>query len=186
MSVEVQGDKAQAWGWVGGVVHRGVPSTIACFGDVIVTTTACCRVKSRDVAFNKAQFLRDPPPRPAIQPPPPPSDLPAHNISSVTKVMVPSGDTCQQGSKLCRILWLFKHLFWKGSVCVCACVCVCVCACVCVCVWVQEDKWASAWGLYVVLEDVFVCVTFYHDQSCFSNLTQSNSWQWKWLDNFFW
>lgn len=66
--------------------------------------TVCCSHKSMDAAFNKYQFLHDPPPRPAIQPPPPPSDLPAHNISSVTKVVVPAGDSCHQGSKLCTIL----------------------------------------------------------------------------------
>ncbi|XP_076456584.1 uncharacterized protein LOC143290910 [Babylonia areolata] len=54
--------------------------------------------------FNKAFHLRDPPPRPAVHPPPPPSTLPPHNVSTVTKVMVPSGDPCQQGSKLCLIL----------------------------------------------------------------------------------
>ncbi|KAK7484389.1 hypothetical protein BaRGS_00024394 [Batillaria attramentaria] len=59
---------------------------------------------SRESLFNKSHFLYDPPARPAIEPPPPPSALPAHNISTVTKVMVPSGDTCQEGSKLCGIL----------------------------------------------------------------------------------
>ncbi|KAL8576007.1 hypothetical protein ACOMHN_052025 [Nucella lapillus] len=60
----------------------------------------------RDVGgFNKALFLRDPAPRPAIQTPPPPSTLPAHHITSLTKVIAPSSDnSCQQGSKLCCVL----------------------------------------------------------------------------------
>ncbi|XP_046546489.1 F-box only protein 10-like isoform X2 [Haliotis rubra] len=54
--------------------------------------------------FNKTEFLRSPAPRPVIDPPPPPSVIPAHNISSITKVTVPSGEGCEQGSKLCVIL----------------------------------------------------------------------------------
>ncbi|KAK3729644.1 hypothetical protein RRG08_015667 [Elysia crispata] len=54
--------------------------------------------------FNKTEFLTDPPPRPHIVPPPPSTVIPSHYVTVVTKVTLPSAESCEQGSKFCIIL----------------------------------------------------------------------------------
>lgn len=49
-------------------------------------------------------MLKDPPARPHIEAPPIVPTLPANQVTSITRVTVPSVHNCDEGSKLCIIL----------------------------------------------------------------------------------
>ncbi|GFO35674.1 F-box only protein 10 [Plakobranchus ocellatus] len=71
--------------------------------NTLVKTNVSVRKQSRS-EFNKTEYLTDPSPRPHIAAPPPSTVIPTHYVTVVTKVTVPSAESCEQGSKFCIIL----------------------------------------------------------------------------------
>ncbi|XP_061178046.1 F-box only protein 10-like isoform X2 [Saccostrea echinata] len=84
---------------------------------VLKTTDSKCQLKDNKIihidttsgengtkASKDLWMLKDPPARPHIEAPPTIPTLPANQVTSVTRVTVPSAHNCEEGSKLCIIL----------------------------------------------------------------------------------
>lgn len=100
----------------------------SCISFLIVVMTMfsyCSDDDDDDVKKTKISWvLKDPPARPNIQAPPALPAAPAQHVSSVTKVTIPTNRACEQGSKLCCLLWKYSRtrhehpthdLWWQNS-----------------------------------------------------------------------
>lgn len=78
---------------------------VICMGIIFKTDKMICfSAESGGKASKEFWMLKDPPARPHIEAPPSVPTLPANQVTSVTRVTVPSVHNCDEGSKLCIIL----------------------------------------------------------------------------------